>query len=183
MRHLRQVVPVLALMLVASTVASAQRTTRASAQRSQPRVWEIGADAALSFGLDDPRTTQLQIPIANLRAGIHTSDVISIEPFFGLNYTKVEGFDAVTIYEFGVGGLYHFSPVRTRSQMYVRPFLSLIGISAAGNSDSEVGVGVGFGMKWPKLGGRMAWRGEGNIFSVNDQTSLNALFGISFFTR
>jgi hypothetical protein len=42
---------------------------------------------------------------------------------------------------------------------------------------------VGAGMKWPKLNGRMAWRGEVNFMSVNSQTSLNLLWGVSFFTR
>ena len=168
------------LMLVAASVASAQarRTTTSSA-----RVWEIGADAGLQFSLDDPNTTTIQVPIQSLRLGIHTSDVLSIEPFFGLNYVKVEDIDAITTYQFGVGALYHFSPSRTQSQIFVRPQLAVLGISAGGNSDSEVGAGVGIGMKWPKLGGRMAWRGEANINFINDNTILGALFGISFYTR
>lgn len=141
-------------------------------------------DAALSFGLDDPNVTALQIPVANVRAGIHTSDVLSIEPFMSFNYAKVEGVpDAFTDYTFGVGALYHLSANRTQSQMYVRPFLALIGGSAGGVSDSDVGLGVGFGMKWPRLNGRMAWRGEGNINVVGDQTVIAFLFGASFFTR
>ena len=182
MRQLRRVGAVLALLLVASSVASAQRTTTRAATPAK-KVWELGVDAGLSFGLDDPNTTSLQIPMSNFRAGVHISDVLSIEPFFGLNYFKVEGFDGITTYQFGAGGLYHFSTDRTKSRMYVRPFLALIGVSAGGTSDSDIGVGVGLGMKWPKLGGRMAWRGEGNIAVANDQTSINALFGISWFTR
>lgn len=180
MRHLRQAGAVLMLMLVAASVASAQarRTTTSSA-----RVWEIGADAGLQFSLDDPNTTTIQIPVQSVRLGIHTSDVLSIEPFFGLNYLKVEDIDAITTYQFGVGALYHFSASRTQSQIFVRPQLAVVGVSAGGNSDSEVGAGVGIGMKWPKLGGRMAWRGEANINFINDNTILGALFGISFFTR
>ena len=180
MRHLRQVGAVLVLMLVATSVASAQARRQTT---STARVWELGADAALSFGLDDPSVTTLQIPVQNLRAGIHVSDVLSIEPFFGLSYTKIEDLDALTVYQFGVGGLYHFSTDRTRSQLYIRPALSIVGISAAGESDSEVGIGVGLGMKWPRLGGRMAWRGEANIGVIDDQTTIAALFGVSFFTR
>lgn len=183
MRHLRQVGAVLALLVVASSVAFAQRTT-ARASQSQSKVWELGFDAGLTFGLDDPNVTLLQIPVANFRAGIHTSDVLSIEPFGSINYAKVEGVpDAFTDYTLGVGGLYHFSKSRTQSQLYVRPFLALIGGSAGGVSDSNVGVGVGLGMKWPKLNGRMALRGEGNILSVNSNTAINFLFGLSFFTR
>jgi len=182
MRHLRQVGAVLALLVVASSVAFAQRTARAA--QSQSKVWELGFDAGLSFGLDDPNFTVLEIPISNFRAGIHATDVLSIEPFGSIHYDKVEGFpDPDTRYTLGVGGLYHFSAARTRSQMYVRPFLALIGGSSGGVSDSDIGVGVGFGMKWPKLNGRMALRGEANVASVNSATSINALFGFSFFTR
>jgi hypothetical protein len=169
------------LMLVATSVASAQARRPAT---STAKVWEIGADAGLQFGLDDPNTTTLQIPFQSIRAGIHVSPVLSIEPFFGLNYLKVEGLDdAISTYEFGVGALYHFSESRTRSQIFVRPALSVVGASVGGESDSEVGAGVGLGIKWPKLGGRMAWRGEANISFINDNTVLGALFGISFFTR
>lgn len=168
------------LMLVAASVASAQARRQTA---STAKVWEIGADAGLSFGLDDPNVTQMDIPVQSIRAGVHVSDVLSIEPFLGLNYTKFEDVDAVTSYRFGVGALYHFSTSRTQSQLFVRPALMVVGLSAGGNSDSEVGAGVGVGIKWPKLGGRMAWRGEANINFINDNTILGALFGISFFTR
>lgn len=168
------------LLLVATSVASAQARRQTT---STAKVWEIGADAGLTFGLDDPNVTQIDIPVQSIRAGIHVSDVLSIEPFFGLDYTKFEDVDALTLYQFGVGALYHFSPSRTRSQLFIRPALMVVGLSAAGNSDSEVGAGVGFGIKWPKLGGRMAWRGEANINFINDNTLIGALFGISFFTR
>jgi len=114
---------------------------------------------------------------------VFTSDVLEIEPFFSLNHFSGQGIPSVTFYQFGVGGLYHFSPDRMKSQIYVRPFLSLVGSSGGGASNSDVGVGVGAGMKWPKLNGRMAWRGEVNFMSVNSQTSLNLLWGVSFFTR
>lgn len=192
MRQLRQVAAVFALLLVVSSLASAQRagTTRQAgspAARQQAagsaRIWELGADAGLSFGLDDPNVTQLQIPLQSIRAGIHVSPALSIEPFFGYNYLKVDGIDAISQYQFGVGALYHFSQDRTRSQLYLRPSLAIVGVSAGGTSDSEAGIGVGIGMKWPKMGGRMALRGEAGIFAINDNTSINALFGVSFFTR
>ena len=167
------------LMLVAASVASAQARRQASAARP----WELGADAALSFGLDDPNVTTIEIPLQRIRAGLHVSEVLSIEPFFGLNYTKFEDVDAITTYEFGAGALYHFSESRTQSQLFVRPELLILGFSAGGNSDSELGAGVGVGMKWPRLGGRMAWRGEAGIRFINEQTIIRALFGVSFFTR
>ena len=167
------------LMLVAASVASAQQRRQATTARP----WEIGADAALSFGLDDPNVTTIEIPRTSIRAGIHVSDVLSIEPFLGLSYAKFEDVDAVTTYEFGAGAVYHFSTSRTQSQLFVRPELFVAGLSAGGASDSELGAGVGVGMKWPQLGGRMAWRGEAGIRFINDNTVLRGLFGVSFFTR
>ena len=191
MRQLRQVGAVFALLLVVSSLASAQRTgttrqagTPARQQASgSAKVWELGADAGLSFGLDDPNVTQLNIPVQSIRAGIHVTPALSIEPFLGYTYFKVDGIDAITQYQFGVGALYHFSENRAQSQLYLRPSLAIVGASAGGASDSEAGIGVGIGMKWPKMGGRMALRGEAGVFAINDNTSLNALFGVSFFTR
>jgi hypothetical protein len=176
MRSLRQVGVVLALMLVASSVASAQ---------ARPKVLEFGTDAALSFGLDDPNTTMIRLPVGNFRVGIHTSPVISIEPFGEFSWTKIEGVDdAISGYNFGAGMLYHFSANRQAPQMYVRPFLSLVGASVGGTSNSEFGVGVGLGYKFaPKWSGRFQWRGEANLFSIEDATSLNLLWGVSLYPR
>ena len=140
-------------------------------------------DSRLSFGFDTPKVTTLSIPAASFRAGYFASDVLSIEPFFSFNHVSVQGGGSGSVYQLGVGGLYHLSPNRTKSQIYVRPFLTLVGASGGGASNSDVGIGVGAGMKWPKLGGRMALRGEANIQAINNNTSLNLLFGLSFFTR
>jgi len=189
MRHLRQVGAVFGLLLVATSVASAQRTTattRSTAQQrsaaSAAKPWELGFDAGLSIGLDD-QGTSLQIPIQNFRAGYHMSDVLSIEPFGAIVWAKPEGGDGATIYNLGVGGLYHFSTSRTASQFYVRPFLNLFGFSGGGTSDSEVGLGIGAGMKWPRMNGRIAFRGEGNLSVMDNNNALNFLFGVSFYTR
>jgi len=189
MRHVRQMGLIgFALLLAVSTTASAQRTTRQSS-RSSGYPWEFGLDARLSFGLDDPRVTTLNIPVGNLRAGFFTNDQWEIEPFFSLDYTNIENGGSLTTYSLGSGVLYHFSPSRTRSQLYVRPFVGLFGASVnpagagASTSTSDVGLGVGVGMKWPKLGGRIAWRGEANFATTGDATSLNLLWGISLFTR
>jgi hypothetical protein len=182
MRHLRLVgLAVLAGMIVSSP-ASAQRTRARSASSTEKSLWEIGVDARLSFGLDTPKLTTLSIPLGSIRAGVFTSDVLEIEPFFSLNSVSGGG-SSFTSYQFGVGGLYHFSPERTKSQVYARPFLALVGSSGGGVSNSDLGIGIGAGMKWPRLNGRMAWRGEVNFMSVNNATSLNVLWGISFFTR
>ena len=181
MRRLRQVGVVLGLLVVASSVASAQRTpTRSAATAAKP--WEFGFDAGLSLGLDN-QGTALEIPVQNVRAGYHMSDVLSIEPFGAIVYAKPEGADGATVYNLGVGGLYHFSTDRTATQLYLRPFLNLVGFSGGGASDSEVGLGIGAGMKWPRLNGRMALRGEANLSIMDNNNSLNFLFGLSFFTR
>lgn len=191
MRSVRKVVfAVLALTALGASVASAQRRP---AQRvtTAEGYWELGTDAALSFDLDSPRTTTLNIPVGVLRAGYFTTPQLSIEPFFSLNHNSTEGGASATVYQLGVGVPYHLSPDRVRSQMFVRPFLSLVGFSAdpggaaPSTSDSDIGLGVGFGMKWPKLSGRMAWRGEVNLarFLDAEQTSINLMFGVSFFTR
>jgi hypothetical protein len=182
MRYLRNIsLGVLAVTMFSSSV-SAQRRPR---QANQPaRAWELGMDAALSLGLDDPNVTVLQVPVANFRAGTLINDVFAVEPFFSLQ-TISGGGNTLTTYQLGVGGLYHFSTNRARSQVYVRPFVGIVGINtdAAGGDNSDVAVGVGAGMKWPKLGGRIAWRGEANFSAVGDQTALNFLWGLSYFTR
>jgi hypothetical protein len=183
MRHLRQAGVVFAILALASSAAMAQRTRTSSAPAAKPSVWEIGMDAALSLGLDTPKLTTLDIPVSNIRAGIFASDVLEIEPFFSLGYRKLEGSSGATFYRLGAGGLYHFSAIRTKPQLYVRPFLELAGVSTSGASNSDVGIGVGVGMKWPRLNGRLAWRGEANFESINSKTSLNFLWGLSYFTR
>ena len=179
MRSLRQAGAVLALLLSVSSVALAQ--ARGGSTRNRPKPIELGTDAELSIGMDDPGYTSVAIPVSMVRIGIHATDVLSIEPFGRISYFKLEGFDGTTNYDFGVGALYHFSADRSKSQMYVRPFLMLDGGS---NQDSEIGVGVGLGWKLrPRMNGRLQWRTEVNIFSINDATSLNGLFGISLYPR
>jgi hypothetical protein len=192
MRSVRGVaLAALAFTVLGASVASAQRRP---AQRTATAegYWELGTDAALSFGLDDPNTTVLSIPIGVIRAGYYMRPEWSIEPFLSFDWASVESVGSGTDYMFGVGVPYHFSTYRTRSQVYVRPFLAIVGTSfnpdgpGGGNSDSDVALGAGLGMKWPKLGGRMALRGEANVtrqFSDPGRTSLGLDFGVSFFTR
>jgi len=171
-------------LLVAASTASAQRRSSA-ASLSYPL--ELGMDGAAAFDLSVPansaKTARIGLPVGNLRLGFYTSDVWEIEPFFALNYAKVEGFPGFTAYQFGSGVLYHFSPSRMQSQLYVRPFVGVVGASGGGNSNSDVLIGAGVGMKWPKLGGRIAWRGEGNISTTGDVTSLGLLWGLSYYPR
>jgi hypothetical protein len=181
MRYARNVALAVVGLTLFATTASAQR-----GRGSAPRLWELGVDAALSFGLDDPSPMSLQIPVANFRAGVALNPEWSVEPSLAFTHYKDDNDpDPVRAYVFGVGALYHLSESRARSQMYVRPFIELIGVSAGGTSNTDTALGAGFGMKWPRLNGRMAWRGEANLarFFDSEQTALNLLFGISFFTR
>jgi hypothetical protein len=189
MRSVRSVaLAALAFTVLGASVASAQRRP---AQRSGAvGHWELGTDAALTFGLDDQGTV-LSIPVGTVRAGYFIRPEWSIEPFLSLDYLSNDG-GSGTIYQFGVGGLYHLSTMRTQSQLYLRPFAGLVGFSSDpdvgdGTSESDFILGGGFGIKWPKLGGRMALRGEVNIsHQLSEPEGLTALgfdFGISFFTR
>lgn len=185
MRHLRQVGAGLALLLVGSSVALAQRTP-ARSQASNARLWELGADAALRFGLDDPNTTTLDIVDPNFRLGYFFNSEWSFEPFLALSYVDNELLaDPITQYTIGASALYHFQTVRTRRQLYVRPFLAIVGASAGGNSDTDTGFGAGVGLKWPRWNGRLALRGEANLARYLDaeQTVVSATFGVSLFNR
>jgi hypothetical protein len=187
MRHLRQIGFVaLALMLLVPSAASAQR---ARAAGSSPNPWEFGFDAALSFDLGVPtgasKTTALIIPVPAVRAGFFVNEEWSLEPSLTYAYDKAEGTPSSSAYVLGFAGLYHFDKNRNARQMYVRPFLGLMGFSAGGANASDQQIGVGVGLKWPRLNGRIAWRGEANIARQMDAeiTSLNLLWGLSFFTR
>ncbi|HEU4995810.1 MAG TPA: hypothetical protein VFT29_13380 [Gemmatimonadaceae bacterium] len=188
MRYVRQVVLSLLVLTVAASVASAQRPAQRRPQPSQGSLWELGSDAGLNFGLDNPSVTTLNVLSQSFRAGYYFTPEWSLEPFFGLNYIKVEGVDGVTLYNFGAGALYHFQQNRAARQFYLRPFLTVVGASGPGNDNSDVGIGLGGGVKWPRLGGRLALRGEAYFSTVNtstlsDNTSIGALFGLSIYTR
>jgi len=181
----------LASLVVLSSVASAQRTTarNTSSASSTKTLWEIGADAGIGLQLavpnGAPKTNSLSLPIPSIRAGFFINDQWSLEPSLSYQYTKTEDIDAFSVYQLGFAGLYHFDANRMHRQLYLRPFLNLMGLSVGGQSDSDTELGVGVGLKWPKLNGRMAWRGELNLARQMDAevTALNVLWGISFFTR
>jgi hypothetical protein len=197
MRHVRNLtLAVLTLTTFGASLASAQRTpTRSQRAAASARgFWELGTDAALLLNLDaDPGevSTALTIPVGVLRAGYFYTPQLSIEPFFSLDYASFDGGASASDYTLGVGGVFHLSPARTTSVMFVRPFLAVVGGSfdpggpGASTSDSDIMLGAGFGMKWPKLAGRFAWRGEVNLSRQFDaeQTTIGLLFGISYFTR
>lgn len=187
MRTVRNVGIALIALAVGGSSAFAQRARSSSSSTST--LWEIGADGGLGLELAVPtgasKTTSLQIPLTSIRAGFFINDAWSLEPSLRYLYAKTEGTPSFSSYGLGFAGLYHFSTNRMERQMYLRPFLELMGASSGGNSNSDTQLGVGVGLKWPRLNGRMAWRGEVNLARQMDAevTALNVLWGISFFTR
>lgn len=170
--------------MVVSSSAFAQR--RGAAGGSQSTLWELGMDAGLSFELAVPatatKTTSLIIPVPSVRAGFYINDEWSLEPSLRYAYDKSEGTPSTSRYALGFAGLYHFQKNRNARQVYLRPFLAIMGVS---RQPTDKMIGVGVGLKWPRLNGRVAWRGEANLSRQMDAeiTSLNLLWGLSFFTR
>jgi hypothetical protein len=132
------------------------------------------------------KSTGLVLPVPSVRVGFFVNDEWSLEPSLSYDYSKTEGIPSSSDYGLGFAGLYHFQKNRNARQMYVRPFLVLLGSSGGGGaSTSDQMLGVGVGLKWPRLNGRIAWRGEANLSRVMDAeiTGLNILWGLSVFTR
>lgn len=146
-------------------------------------------DAGLSFELavpaTDTKSTTLIIPVPSVRAGFFINDEWSLEPSLTYAYDKSEGQPSTSFYALGFAGLYHFQKNRNARQLYLRPFLAITGTSGGGPSTSDQMLGVGVGLKWPRLNGRIAWRGEANLSRQMDAevTALTLLWGLSFFTR
>lgn len=191
MRPVRNIALVLMSLAVVASSASAQRTTArtSSSSSSASTLWEIGADAGLSLELGVPagasKTTSLSIPVPAVRAGFFINEQWSLEPSLTYVFSKSEGTPSGSFYSLGFAGLYHLTTNRALRQMYLRPFLNLMHSSGGGASSSDTQLGFGVGLKWPKLNGRMAWRGEANLARQMDAeiTALNILWGVSFFTR
>src|SRR4030081_106774 len=114
---MRRVLSLAALCILAlSASASAQRSSGSSYSLSP----EIGIDAGITFGLGTPSTTVFALPAQQIRMGFFMSPALSSEPTLGL--TSINGGGSTfTVYNFGAGVLYNFSPNRTANQFYVRP--------------------------------------------------------------
>lgn len=185
---MRRVLSFAALSLIAiASTASAQRTARSSTTSANPSP-EIGIDGALVFGLDDPNTTTLSVPVQRIRVGFFLSPTISLEPSFGLT-TISGGGDRITTYSIGTGLLWHFAPSRAANQLYLRPFVDFNGASFSGaGSDNSVTFGAGFGIKHPirdrfntRLEGLFGHTGEHS--GMPSSNELGVLFGFSVYTR
>jgi opacity protein-like surface antigen len=195
MRRVLTIAAVAALAISSSASAQRGRANGSTSSGSSPV--ELGADASLSFGFGaaagNTNVTMFQVPIAQIRAGFFISPELSIEPSFGLQYASGGGVSG-SHYNLGVGALYHFSAVRTASQVYVRPFLNFEGQSvnvggAGGNaSATSIALGAGLGVKMP-VTDRFSWRFEGNL-AHNNNTNFDEspnrfglLAGFSYFTH
>lgn len=189
-------VAAIAVLTVAST-AHAQRgaaSTSSSSNGSMPI--ELGFDGGLSFGTGGTdNSTEFAFPIRSIRAGFMVSPSWSIEPSLGLSRVSTTN-DTFTDYQVGVGALYHFSPSRAQSQLYVRPFVNLVGFNdktqvspttTVSTSDSMTELGAGLGVKIPWRD-RLSWRLEGALSHLSKKVStgdtrVGLLFGMSYYTR
>ena len=145
---------------------------------------ELGIDLELTYSTDDPNVTVISIPSGSLRAGFAVNPRISLEPRISYQYARASG-NSISLLEFQLGLLWHFTADPTRTAAYLRPFFGHVhqGGSFGGGDASSLGAGIG--VKFPQ-GDRMALRLEGGYqHSLDDDASsqLFALFGISFFTR
>jgi hypothetical protein len=174
---MRRILSFAALSILAlSAPASAQRGSSMSSPSP-----ELGMDAGITFNLTSPTSTTISIPAQQIRMGFFVSPALSIEPTLGLMSTSGGG-TTVTVYNVGVGALYHFSPSRAANQFYVRPFLNIAGFSGGGTSDSQAVFGVGGGLKIP-LRDRIASRFEANFAHTDGNDAIGLLAGLSFYTR
>jgi outer membrane protein with beta-barrel domain len=173
----------LALCAVASS-AEAQRSSR----RGSTSV-ELGIDGGVMFGLDDPATTVISLPVQDFRVGFLVSPTWELEPRFNLTSIHGGGISA-TSYSFEAGVLYQPGGDRVGKGLYGRPFLGFTGVSASGSgvsgSTNNGFGGVGVGLKLPWNDRRLATRMEANYthgFGDGGGNAIGVLIGLSFFTR
>ena len=190
---------VVAALLVAATVAGAQARGSARGAQSKPeesRLVELGLDGGMSFGLDDPKQTNVGLPFQQLRAGFYLSPVISIEPLMSFDYNKTSqaGVSAsASTLDLGVGMLWHLSPNRNENQWYLRPVVDMLHVSGSVTgaptvSENQFALGGSVGVKVP-MASRLATRLELGLQhrfeagALGSQTYLGVTAGFSFFTR
>jgi len=157
------------------------------AQRQQTSgPWELGIDAGVMFGLDDPNITVVSVPFQTFRAGYFLTSKAEIEPRVSINSIHGSG-ESLTTYDFQLGLLLIPHGDRVGNGIYIRPFLGVNGVdvSGAGNNNSGY-AGAGFGLKIPFADRRMAMRMEGNYthgFSDGGSNIIGVGLGLSWFTR
>ena len=174
-------------ILVLCTTAAFLAGSAAHAQRTRAGGVELGVDAGVAIGLDDPHTTVVALPIQNFRFGYFASDKIEIEPRFFVNSLHIADAGTITTYSVEMGALFMPSGDRAGNGLYIRPFGGFTGFSASGGtSDSNGFLGAGLGLKVPFADRRLATRWEANYahgFSDGGTNQIGLLVGLSFFTR
>jgi len=186
---------VTAITTLAAPIVRAQR---------QSTLVELGIDASFarqSFhsepdaaGREFTTTVNtIDIPLPVIRAGFFITEMVAIEPAFGLRYQHI-GHTSTSQTTFDIGLPIYLSPNRRESQIFVRPVVGLSHITSDGpdpdddHSDTQVNVGAGLGIKLP-LSDRFAARFEAQYrhgaksdrLSAYDQIA--ALAGISVYVR
>lgn len=181
----RSTIAVIGLAFVALSASQASAQRGRYYERDNDRPIELGFDAGVSFGLDEPSVTTIGIPIRSFRVGFFFTDNISLEPSFGLTSVHVEG-DTFTQYEAALALLLHLSRYQPASGLYVRPFVGVTGVSGGGDSDSNGFAGAGLGVKIPWGARRVATRLEANFthgFDGDGTNAIGLLAGLSVFIR
>ena len=174
-------------LVVLGALALAFTAPTAGAQRSSHRdsggPIELGIDGGITFGLNDPTFTLIQLPVQSFRLGYFLNDRWEIEPRISL--TSASGGGAtVTAYSLGAGLLYQPNGDRVGKGLYFRPFVAVNGVNVPGPGDDNSGeVGIGVGLKLPFADRRLATRLETNFSHSSGSHLLGLLFGLSWFTR
>lgn len=187
----------LALVVGMAAESAAQRTPqrpatqRPAAQRPAAAAvegsWELGMDMDVGIGFSDPMSFFIDIPAGVVRAGYYVSDVLSLEPALAFNSVAQKSATGFSRWMLQFGALYHLSPARTRSQLFVHPAIGFSGGSGGARTLTHLSGGVG--MKRPMLGGRLASRMELGLNHrvksgpIDSETSLIGFLGWSFYTR
>ena len=175
-------------ILVFGTLVLALTASTAEAQRSSRRDGgpvELGIDAGITFGLDNPHFTLVSLPTQAFRVGYFLNDRFELEPRVSITSVSGGG-NSVTAYSLEAGLLWQPDGDRVGKGLYFRPFVGLVGVSVSGGGggDNNSGlVGIGAGLKLPFADRRMATRLEANYSHSDGTNLLGLLFGLSWFTR
>jgi len=181
--------PMIKKLAVLIAIAFVLSPSAANAQRARETGGpvELGIDAGVIFGLDDPNTTLVSIPVQDFRLGYFIDDKLELEPRFNLNSIHSGG-ATLTTYGLEFGLLFIPSGDRIGRGFYIRPLLGVIGVSVsgAGGSNNNGYGGAGVGLKIPFADRRLATRMEANYehgFGNGSSNQIGLALGVSFFTR
>lgn len=171
---MKRVAFAVALVLATPAVLSAQKPL------------ELGVDAELRYTNSDPSITSLTFPNGSFRVGIPAGEHLVVEPRVTFQYGHSQG-NTVTFIDLQIGVPWMVTPDRTRSSVYVRPFVNLFHVAGALDA-TQFGLGGALGVRLPG-GDRIAFRLEAGYrhnLATDSFQGLDIVFGllgISFFTH